>query len=340
MRAKPSSTASGIFSSFGTLTAPIPIRAAAGEPPRGEFPRAGTIHSASPARSRKPTPGVAEGQGLLHDVRNLMGALGLYSDLLSLPGVLKPEHLHYADELRLLSVRSRALMERLLDGPALDREAKLAPAIVRKTKPVSLRQVVERSSGLLSQVAGGRTIEVVYGPAASAPITAEQEDIERILVNLVRNSAAALDSAAALAGREGTSNANTVVKVVRERTADQAPEAIHIAIGVLQSRVDDPRPWPFRRVRLTVEDFGCGMTPEQLERLLRTGRAPSRDSRGIGFRVVRELVENGGGDVRVMSTPGTGTRVQIEWPVATATMDKPGHERDRRDAADDREGTA
>ena len=58
------------------------------------------------------------------------------------------------------------------------------------------------------------------------------------------------------------------------------------------------------------------MTPEQLERLLRGSRSPSRGHRGIGFRVVRELVEAGGGDLRVMSAAGLGTRVQIEWPVA------------------------
>jgi signal transduction histidine kinase len=159
-------------------------------------------------------------------------------------------------------------------------------------------------------VAGGRRIEVSYGPAASAPVAADQEDIERILVNLVSNSAAALE------GREGTGRERSPVRVARERTADQSPDAIHIAIGVLQSRVGDARPWPFRRVRLTVEDFGCGMTSEQLERLLRGNRSPSRGHRGIGFRIVRELVEAGGGDLRVMSASGLGTRVQIEWPAA------------------------
>lgn len=60
------------------------------------------------------------------------------------------------------------------------------------------------------------------------------------------------------------------------------------------------------------------MTAEQLERLLLGGRAPSRDNHGIGFRVVRELAAASGGDLRVMSAPGVGTRVQIEWPMAAA----------------------
>jgi len=42
------------------------------------------------------------------------GALRLYCDLLSMPGVLKPEHSHYAEELRLLSKRNEELIEHLI----------------------------------------------------------------------------------------------------------------------------------------------------------------------------------------------------------------------------------
>jgi hypothetical protein len=58
------------------------------------------------------------------------------------------------------------------------------------------------------------------------------------------------------------------------------------------------------------------MFREQLERLLCGTGEPSRSNHGIGFRVVRELVAASHGDLRVMSAPGIGTRVQIEWPMA------------------------
>jgi signal transduction histidine kinase len=312
MRAKQSSTASGIFSRSGPFTAPIPIRASA-----GVLPRVVAIRTAVPIRSTKTAHhtncvtgmqparsdiSVAQGEGLLHDTRNLMGALRLYCDLLSLPGVLKPEHGHYADELRLLGARSGTLMERLaLSLPTLDGETKALRAL-RPARPVCLREVLERCSGLLEQVAGGRAIELNYGPAASTLVAAGQEDIERILVNLVRNAAAALEASARTKASKGKG---------------QSTGTVRIEIGVLQNRVGDPKPWPFRRVRLTVEDSGCGMAPEQVERLLRRSRAPSRGSHGIGFCVVRELVAAGDGDLRVMSSIGVGTRVQIEWPVAT-----------------------
>jgi hypothetical protein len=96
-------------------------------------------------------------------------------------------------------------------------------------------------------------------------------------------------------------------------------------VGLLINREEDPRPWPLRRVRLTVEDSGCGMTAEQKERLLSVYRTASRGRHGIGFRVVRELVAASSGDLRVTSAPGTGTRVQIEWPVTgIAREEAPG----------------
>jgi signal transduction histidine kinase len=190
--------------------------------------------------------------------------------------------------------------------------------------------IAERCSGLLRRVGCGRPIEIHYGAAASVPVRVPEEAVERILVNLVRNAAAALgrrDSEPNTSrwAREGEIEARGAAA---DPTADVAPGTIRIGVGLLVNRVGDPKPWPFRRVRLTVEDSGCGMSPEQMERLLGSGRAPSRGSHGIGFQVVRELVEASDGDLRVMSAPGAGTRVQIEWPIAggpaAETVERPG----------------
>ena len=297
---------------------------------------------------------------MLHDARNLMGAIGLYCDLLSMPDVLKPEHHHYAEELRLLGTRSGALIQHLMQPRTLVSRAQggpgagagweagvarsLALAKVRAAEggpvespvsppsPVSLRRIVEHCSGLLSQVAGGRAIEVSYGAAASVPLPVEEEAVERILMNLVRNSAAAMgapdrpnDPGGDGGGPAGdalrSAARSTVLERIADGTADETPGAIRIGVGLPINRVDDPRPWPLRRVRLTVEDSGCGMSPEQLERILGRARAPSRGRRGIGFRVVRELVDASCGDLRMSSAPGIGTRVQIEWPVPAISQE-------------------
>ncbi len=254
--------------------------------------------------------------GLLHDARNLMGTLGLYCDLLSMPDVLKPEHRQYADDLRLVGTRSGALIQHLIEQigqlPQRGNADNIAPdpvsvpikdlrpawfdaqvdAIASLDSPVgtvSLRRIVERCSGLLSSVAGGRAIEVSYGEAATMPVCIGEEAIERILVNLVSNAASALGDSSS---------------------------AIRIGVGSLVDLVGEARPWPFRWVKITVEDSGCGMTPRQLEKLLSSGRTASREGHGIGFEVMQQLVAASGGELRIMSAPDLGTRVQIDWPVA------------------------
>ena len=343
MQSKQSSDASAIYSRSESFTAPFPIHCLAPGLPgsialRGEPSACGAGHG----------PQVAQNEGLLHDARNLMGAIGLYCDLLSMPGVLYPEHHHYAEELRLLGSRSSALIERLMQSwhvqgepqgfdasatrqagnPRSLRLVEMQPneaepagnqvGPASSSQPVSLQEIVMQCSGLLSRVANGRAIEISYGPAASLPVLVDEEAVERILVNLVRNSSAAMIASVQTPHPHEDGIAHDAHSAVLERTADGAadetPGAIRIGVGVVSHRLDGPRPQQLRRVRLTVEDSGCGMAPEQLERVLSGVRETSRDSHGIGFIVVRELVAASSGDLRVMSAPGVGTRVQIEWP--------------------------
>src|ERR1700704_3035563 len=71
--------------------------------------------AAATGEAAAPIAGVAEGAGLAHDAGNLLGALSLYSDLLAMPGVLHEEHRKYAEELRMLSDRSWAMINRLVN---------------------------------------------------------------------------------------------------------------------------------------------------------------------------------------------------------------------------------
>jgi len=70
-------------------------------------------------------------------------------------------------------------------------------------------------------------------------------------------------------------------------------------------------------VRLTVEDNGCGMSPEVLRRLFEpffTTKPPGKGT-GLGLAVVHGIVAAHGGAARIVSSPGEGTRMEIEFPV-------------------------
>jgi signal transduction histidine kinase len=316
VRTKPSSTAHHPgCSSKSEILRSLPHRGAAWDPVEAASPGReplnflrgiGLEQHAPPDGENASFPAstaAEEDEGLLHDARNLIGAVGLYCDLLAMPHVLRPEHRHYADELRLLGERSAAMIERLIErraggaeGTANTEGSRFSPSAEQPDplRPFAerargLRPAVERCAGLLGRIAEEHALEITYGEPSALPVRVPSESVERILVNLVRNATAALK------GMRGT---------------------IRVGVGLLpEDKGSKLRPWPFQRVRLMVEDSGRGMDPAELEHLLRS-RGPLHTCHGIGFRVVRELVEASDGELTVTSRPGYGTRVEMEWPVA------------------------
>jgi signal transduction histidine kinase len=169
--------------------------------------------------------------------------------------------------------------------------------------------VVDRCRGLLSRVAG-RKVEVSYGVGAFQPVRAPVEAVERILTNLVKNAA--------------------------EATPWVGSISIHIE-GVMERVADDPgndaSADARRRVVLTVRDRGCGMDQAAVRRLMQPGGISSSNGRGLGFRVVRELVALSGGCLNVESQLEVGTSISAEWcAVKQAETQDFGLERGRTEA--------
>ncbi len=258
------------------------------------------------------------GAGLAHDAANLLAALMLYSELLASPDVLPERYRHYADDLRLLAQRSHALIDRLVAfGAEVDRERPLAQA------QVSLVDVLMHCEGLLSTLAGG-ALQVRFGAQAALPVGIAAEQLERILVNLVRNATQATKNGGAVrigAGlrMEGGATAHPVAA----EPAGRPPAAVS-AWGTRFGRrraQADAASHTARTMVLTVDDSGCGMTEQQVARILNPAQVGPPEPwepgqrRGIGLRVVRELVAASGGQLSIISRVGVGTRVEVQWPV-------------------------
>jgi len=60
-----------------------------------------------------------------------------------------------------------------------------------------------------------------------------------------------------------------------------------------------------------VEDSGCGMSPEILERLFTPFFTTKAQGTGLGLSTVRKIVESHGGTLRVQSKAGKGTRFEV-----------------------------
>jgi len=255
-----------------------------------------------------PAPSVADSTGLAHDAGNLLAALSLYSALLRAPGVLRPEHQHYATELRLISERSTQLIRRLLAAPA-DAATDAPPASPIAPNLLATKLLRRRRNGrasdlaipsnhatmllnlapVLQRIAAGAASVTVNCPTALPPLHFPSEIIERITVNLVRNAAEAirLQQARALSTSLTPSGQ---IRVVLALTPD--------------------------RLQLTVEDNGPGMSPSNVEAYLRPTPLPPGANHGLGHRIIHDLAIASNGQLSIRVRPGQGTTFCLKWPIS------------------------
>ena len=140
---------------------------------------------------------------------------------------------------------------------------------------VSVREAVEAATGDLKTVIGLKGISVVNEVDASLDVLADKDMLSVILRNLLSNAVK-------------YSYKGGVVTVRSERDGDKA--------------------------RVTVEDNGTGMDPETVDRLFKIGSKISvkgtegESGNGFGLFSVSEFLRKMGGDVRVESLPGKGSK--------------------------------
>jgi signal transduction histidine kinase len=221
---------------------------------------------------------LADSAGLAHDAGNLLAGLRLYCDLLDRPGVLAAEHRHYAAELRQISARSSRLIERLLGLASAQPQPPTAPPIpAQACDPAAALH--ELAPLLRSMVGPGVTIDLRCPermPAGALVLPAlTAETLERIVVNLVCNSAKAL------------------------ATLDR-PGRIGICL----------RP-SARSLRLIIQDDGPGLEPDLIAAF--PAPQPPRPRSGLGHRIVDELARASGAQLHIASSPGRGTTFTLQW---------------------------
>jgi signal transduction histidine kinase len=176
-------------------------------------------------------------------------------------------------------------------------------------EPVPLSDVLAECQGMIAPLAAARGVRVLFPEAPSARVQADRTRLKQVLLNLLSNA----------------------VKYNREGGAVV---------------VDCARPAP-RRLRLSVQDTGMGLSPEQVAGLFqpfnRLGQeGGTQEGTGIGLVVTRRLVELMGGEIGVTSSPGVGSVFWIELSLASADgtgsvaapAERPGAARAATDAAD------
>jgi signal transduction histidine kinase len=141
------------------------------------------------------------------------------------------------------------------------------------------------------------------------------------------------DATRSLASTGGTDRIRVMPQATLTRVRADAGKARHALANVLANAVKySPGGGPILvhsvdaelegrpGVAVSVVDHGIGMTPEQLERVFerfyRADPSGNIPGTGLGMSLVREIMELHGGRVRVASTYGRGTTVELWFPAA------------------------
>lgn len=130
------------------------------------------------------------------------------------------------------------------------------------------------------------------------PVSGVSTQLYQVLMNLCVNA------------RDAMPKGGTLTLFVENVTIDAAAAAL----------VRDARPGDY--ICVTVADTGCGIPPEQMDKLFRpffTTKGPGKGN-GLGLSTSLSIVKNHGGFMTVASTVGAGTEFKFHLP---ATVDAP-----------------
>lgn len=107
-----------------------------------------------------------------------------------------------------------------------------------------------------------------------------------------------------------------VLRRIVENLARNAVEALEGRPGRVTLASEPVRDGPEPRVRLAVSDTGRGMTQAELDRAFADFHTTKPAGTGLGLSVVRRLVGDLGGRLRVETAPGSGSTFTVEIPSA------------------------
>ena len=224
--------------------------------------------------------------GLAHDVNNIL--MGIVGNLSLAESLVRPEEVALATRLNHASAacaRARGVTSQLLTFSK-------GGAPIKTT--ASVRELVVECSRFAlsgSPVAPRFTIDEQLWHA-----DVDLDQIGQVVHNLVLNALQAMP-------RGGIVD----VSLANVELAGDAPLAM---TGLA----------PGRYVRLTVQDQGHGILPEQLDRIFDPYFTTKEMGSGLGLAITYSIVHAHGGAINVDSQPGEGARFTIHLPASTRTV--------------------
>ena len=215
---------------------------------------------------------------MAHEIKNALVAGKTFIDLL----LEKHQDAELVEVVRRELGRIDAIVSRMLKfvGPA-------QPTF----NEIHLHEVLERSLRLVQPQLAGKPISLNRSlQAAADQVNGDDLQLQQAFVNLFLNALEAL-------GPGGTLTVATEVI---------SPDAGPARAG------DSAAP---ARLRITIQDNGAGIPPENMDRLFEPFFATKPNGTGLGLCITRRIIQEHRGELEVQSQPGEGTTFRIILPV-------------------------
>jgi two-component system sensor histidine kinase SenX3 len=214
-----------------------------------------------------------------HELKTPIGAVGLLAEALVSASDEPDQVKRFAKRLTKESERLARITQEIIELSRLQ-----ATDALTRADLVDIDHVVAMAIDQNRVVADGNKVQLVSGGDAGAEVYGDETLLVTALHNLVSNA------------------------------IQYSPTGSRVGIGVSQND---------GIVEIAVTDQGVGIPEDELdrvfERFFRSDPARSRNTggSGLGLSIVKHVVQNHGGDIRVWSQPGNGSTFTIRLPEAS-----------------------
>lgn len=216
---------------------------------------------------------------LAHEIKNPLGGIRGAAQLLS-KRVKEDERLvEYAGIIIKEADRLDGIVNNMLDFAK--------PAKLRK-KPVNIHKVLDSVILLMDGNTEGISIVREYDPSIPA-VMGDEGQLTQTFLNLVKNAKEAL-------GKKGRISIGTRMMT-----------DFHLVEAGAAGR---------RMAAIEIADNGCGIAPEDLEKIFTPFFTTKAKGSGLGMAISLKIIKEHSGFLKIDSEPGKGTRVQVVLPLA------------------------
>jgi PAS domain S-box-containing protein len=225
--------------------------------------------------------------GIAHDFNNLLTAMLGYASLARLQLAPGTPVLAMLQEIENAAQRAADLASQML---AYSGKGRFVVRVFR------VDALVQEMTKLLETVVSKKA--VIHMDLAPVTIEGDATQIRQVVMNLITNASDALG------GQNGVISVRTRVR--------------HAGAADLRSTIVPHELPEGEYVWVEVEDSGCGMSPEVVARIFDPFFTTKFTGRGLGLAAVLGIVRGHRGTIKVASTPGRGTAVQLLFPSSRA----------------------